>query len=59
MIHIAGKKNVVADILSRYLYAEALIDPQDLNYFSHILAIDVSEVINCYKTSLNHVYQQI
>jgi len=59
VVHIAGKKNVVADILSRYPCAEASIDPQDLDYFPHILAIKVSEVVNCYKTILNHVYQHI
>ena len=59
VVHIARKKNVVADILSRYLYVEAPIDPQDLNYFAHILAIEVSEVANCYETILNYVYQHI
>jgi len=48
-----------ADILSRYLYAEAPIDPQDLDYFPHILVIEVSKVVNCYETILNHVYQYI
>jgi len=59
VVHIAGKKNVVADILSRYLYMEAPIDLQDLDYFPHILAIEVSEVVNCYETILNYIYQYI
>jgi len=37
VVHIAGKNNIVADILSRYPYAEAPINSQDLDYFPHIL----------------------
>ena len=59
MVYITGKKNVVADILSRYPCVETPINPQDLDYFSHILAIEVSEVVNCYETILNYVYQHI
>ena len=59
VVHIAGKKNVVADILSRYPCVKAPIDPQDLDYFPYILAIEVSEVANCYETILNYVYQHI
>ena len=59
VVHIAGKKNVVADVLSRYPCAEAPIDPQDLDYFPHILAIEASEVVNCYETIFNYVYQYI
>ena len=59
MVHISGKKNIVADIPSRYPCMEALIDLQDLDYFSHILAIKISEVINCYETILKHLYQYI
>jgi len=55
VVHIAGKKNV-AEILSRYPWVEALIDPQDLDYFPHILAIEVSKVVTCYETILNYVY---
>jgi len=59
LVSIVGKKNVVVDIFSRYLCGKALIDPQDLDYFPHILAIEVPEVVNCYETILNHVYQHI
>ena len=59
MVHIASKKNVIADILSRYLCTEAPIDTQDLNYFPYILAMNVSEVVNCCETILNHVYPYI
>ena len=58
MIHIAGKKNVVADILSSYPCVKASIDPQDLDYFLHILATEVS-VVNCYATILNYISQYI
>ena len=53
------EKNVVADILSRYPYVEAPINSQDLNYFSHILEIEVSKVVNCYGTLFNHIQQYI
>jgi len=59
VVYIAGKKNVVADIFSRYLCVEAPIDPQDLDCFSHIQAIEISEVVNCYEIILNYVYQYI
>ena len=58
VVHIAGKKNF-ADILLRYPCEKAPIDPQDLDYFSHILAMKVSEVVNCYTTIINHIYQYI
>jgi len=53
VVHIASKNNVIADILSRYPQAEAPIDPQDLDYFPHILAMEISEGINCYESILN------
>ena len=59
IVYIAGKNNVVADILSRYPQAEAYINPQDLDYFPHILAMEISEGINCYESILNYVYQHI
>jgi len=59
VVHIAGKKHVVADILLRYLCMEAPIDPYDLDCFPHILVIEVSKAVDCYETNFNHVYQYI
>jgi len=47
------------DILSRYPCIEASINPRDLDYFSHILAIETSEIVSRYETILNYIYQYI
>ena len=59
VVHVSGKRNVVADILTRYPLQEAPSNSQELDYFPHILALEERDSEQRYEPIFNHIYNYI
>ena len=58
VIHISGKRNIIADILSRYPLSDVSDNSSELDYFSHVLVIENVESLD-YESLLKYIYSHI